>query len=127
MAASHVQIGTDEDDNGEHQCGKSVNAGEHVESLGTDKGHNQHAEGNGGSGQIGYGFSNDAWHDGQHAGDGDDEHRHHVVRCQVVFNAHDLCGGKSEQHGQRCEQQPHCGTWLIRLRFRLFIHYSPSF
>ena len=40
-----------------------------------------------------------AWHDRQHACDGDDEHRHHVVHCQVVFNAHDSCGGKSE-HGQ---------------------------
>ena len=127
MAASHVQVGTNEHDDGKHQRGERINASEHVESLGADQGHDQHDEGNGGGGQIGHGFSNDAWRDGQHAGDGDDEHRHHVVRSQVVVNAHDPGGGKSEQHGQGCEQQPQRGTWLNRLRIHLFFHLYPSF
>ena len=47
VATSHVQVGTEEDDDGKHQRSERINAGEHVESLGADQGHNQHAEGNG--------------------------------------------------------------------------------
>ena len=76
---------------------------------------------------MGLSFFQDAWQQSDHACDGDDQHRHHVVQRQVVFNAHDSGGGKSEQHGQGCEQQPHCGTWLNRLRIHLFFHLYPSF
>ena len=127
VATSKVEVRANHNDQCEHESGQCVNIAHHVERFGTDKGQHQHAEGNGGGRQIGLRSQNQARHHGQHACDGDDQHRHHVVHCQVVFNAHDSGGGKSEQHGQGCEQQPQRGTWLNRLRIHLFIHLYPSF
>ncbi len=127
VATSQIKVRADHNDERKHERSQCIDIGDDVEHFGTDQGQHQHAEGNGGGGQVGSRSQNQAWHNGQHACDGDDQHRHHVVQRQVVFNAHDSGGGKSEQHGQGCEQQPQCGTWLIRLRIHLFIHLYPSF
>ena len=127
MSTSAIQIGPDNEDDGEHQRCDSVDACKGVKQLSTDQCDRQHAEGNGGGRKVGSSSQQNAWRNGQHAGDGDDKHRHHVVHGKVVFNAHDPCGGKGEQHGQGCKQQPHCGTWLSRLRFHVFFHFFPSF
>ena len=127
VATSQLKVRADHNDERKHECSQRINIGYGVEDFGTDQGQHQHAEGNGGGGQVGSRSQNQAWHNGQQACDGDDQHRHHVVQRQVVFNAHDSGGGKSEQHGQGCEQQPQRGTWLNRLRIHLFIHLYPSF